>query len=168
MWFGGMLSNIRYHQGRSGELVEQIQQLIVEPNSPDVWRAAAAHDLLESGRDDEARELALAEDFQGVSWDTFWLLAIFTWAHAPCSGATSRPSHTTQRRPRSRQLGAPVLLAHTRAGWARALTARGRPEDLERTQPMLEQADEVAGRLGAHAVTREVAECRAALAAISG
>jgi hypothetical protein len=33
---------------------------------------------------------------------------------------------------------------------------------------MLEQAEDTAGRLGADGITREVAECRAALAAISG
>ena len=65
-------------------------------------------------------------------------------------------------------LGAPVFLAHARSGWARALIARGRPEDLERAQPMLEQAYDTAGRLGAEGITRAVAECRAALAAISG
>jgi hypothetical protein len=33
---------------------------------------------------------------------------------------------------------------------------------------MIEQAEETAGRLGAEGITREAAECRAALAAISG
>jgi hypothetical protein len=65
------------------------------------------------------------------------------------------------------RLGAPLFLAGTQVGWARALIARGRAEDLERAQHMLEQAEEVAGRLGAQGVTREVAECRTALAAIS-
>ena len=63
------------------------------------------------------------------------------------------------------RLGAPLLLARTHAGWARALIARGRPEDLDRAQHMLEQAEETAGRLGARGITREVGECRAALAA---
>ena len=56
------------------------------------------------------------------------------------------------------RFGAPLFLARTRAGWARALIARGRPEDLERAQHMLEQAEETAGRLGAARITREVAE----------
>ena len=60
-------------------------------------------------------------------------------------------------------LGAPVFLAHARSGWARAPIARGRPEDLERAQPMLEQAEKVAGRLGAGRITREVEVSRAAL-----
>ena len=35
------------------------------------------------------------------------------------------------------RLGAPLFLARTRAAWAQALIARGRPEDLERAQTML-------------------------------
>jgi tetratricopeptide (TPR) repeat protein len=66
------------------------------------------------------------------------------------------------------QLGAPLLLARTRAGWARMLIARGRREELEHAQHMLEQAREVAERLGAEGITREVMECRTALAALSG
>jgi tetratricopeptide (TPR) repeat protein len=66
------------------------------------------------------------------------------------------------------RLGTPLLLARTRASWARALIARGRPEDLDRAQQMLEQAEETAERLGGGLVAREVADCRAALAAISG
>ena len=66
-----------------------------------------------------------------------------------------------------KRLGAPLSLARTHAGWARTLIARGRPEDLERAQHMLEQAEDTAGRLGAEGTTREVEECRAALAAIN-
>jgi hypothetical protein len=65
------------------------------------------------------------------------------------------------------QFGAPLLLARTHARWARALIARGRPEDLDRAQHMLEQAEDTAERLGAEGITREVAECRASLASIS-
>ncbi len=66
------------------------------------------------------------------------------------------------------RLGAPLFLARTRASWARALIARGRPEDLDRAEHMLEQAGDTAGRLGAEGIAREVAECRASLAAIGG
>ena len=51
---------------------------------------------------------------------------------------------------------------------ARTLIARGRPEGLDRALHMLEQAEETAARLGGGLVTREVAACRAALAAIGG
>ena len=67
-----------------------------------------------------------------------------------------------------RRLGAPLLLARTRADWARALIARGRPEDRDRAQTMLEQAGETAELLGAHGITRDVEERRAALAGVGG
>jgi class 3 adenylate cyclase/tetratricopeptide (TPR) repeat protein len=63
------------------------------------------------------------------------------------------------------RLGAQLFLARTHAGWARALIARGRPEDLERAGDMLEQADQTAVRLGAAGTSREVEEARASLAA---
>jgi hypothetical protein len=43
-------------------------------------------------------------------------------------------------------LGAPLLLASTHAAWARTLIARGRPEDLEHAQPMLDKAEDTAGQ----------------------
>jgi class 3 adenylate cyclase/tetratricopeptide (TPR) repeat protein len=66
------------------------------------------------------------------------------------------------------RLGAPLFLARTHAGWARALIARGRPEDRDRAQTLLEQAEEVAERLGAGGIIREVAECRTVMAATGG
>ncbi len=66
------------------------------------------------------------------------------------------------------RLGAPLLLARTRASWAGALIARGRPEDRDRAQHMLDQAEDTAERLGAGGITREVADCRAALSTLSG
>jgi hypothetical protein len=63
------------------------------------------------------------------------------------------------------RFGAPLLLARTHAGCARALIGRGRPEDLDRAAPMLDQAEATATRLGGGLVAREVAECRTALAA---
>jgi hypothetical protein len=65
------------------------------------------------------------------------------------------------------RLGAPLFLARTHASWAGALIARGRPEDLNRAQTMLEQAEDTARHLGAEGITREITECRAALAAVS-
>lgn len=65
------------------------------------------------------------------------------------------------------RLGAPLLLARTRASWARTLIARGRPADIECAEQMLGQAEEVAARLGGGLVSREVAECRTEVATIS-
>jgi class 3 adenylate cyclase len=79
LFFGGQLSNVRYHQGRSGELVEQFMATLKTDSLP-AWRSAAAVCLLGSGRQAEARELALAEDFQSVPWDAIWSVTMFGWA----------------------------------------------------------------------------------------
>ncbi len=209
--FGGMLSRLRYSQGRSRELVEQLVEFASEPDSVAAWRAAAALALIESGRAAEARELALAEDLQSVPRDWMWSVTVFLWAEvcsrlglrdradelytllAPFSGQLAAgaalvygsiawalgtlaatleryeqaESHFVAAAEIEGRLGAPVFLARTRASWARALIARDRPQDLDRAQHMLEQAEHTAARLGAEGITREVAECRAALAAIS-
>jgi hypothetical protein len=211
--FGAMLSPVRSFQGRAGELVEQIMQLAGEAGAPGGgWRAPAALVLIECGRADEARELALAEDFHCVPWEWAWSVVVCTWADVcsrlslvdrsrelyellvPFSGqravagafvmgsiartlgelATTleryeqAEGHFTAAAEIEERFGAPLFLARTRVDWARALIARGRSEDLDRAERMLEQADDAAGRLGATAVTRGVKECRAALAAISG
>ncbi len=199
-------------QGRLGELVEESVRLAGQQDNRSAWRAGAAFALIEAGREDEARELALAEDFQSVPWDLSWSAAMLLWADvcsrlrvpdragelyellAPFSGqlmvaaahvvgsfpwALGRLATTLERYEQAeshfiaaaeieQRFGAPVLLARTHAGWARVLIARGRPEDLDRAQHMLEQAEETAARLGADGIAREVAECRAALAGVGG
>jgi len=211
MFFGAHLFHIRYFQGRAGELVEQVMQLAGEQVNLSGWRAgAAALALIQSGREDEARELTLAEDLHSVSGDEAWSLIMVLWADAcsrlgvvdragelyellaPFSGqlavsgahvygsidwalgalasTTGREeahSHFAAAAEIEARLGAPLLLARTHARWARALIARGRSEDLERAQPMLERAEGAADRLGANGITQEIAECHAALAAIS-
>jgi hypothetical protein len=165
--------------------------------------------LIEAGRSDEARELAVGAEFQAVRWDESWFIAMLLWAEAcsrlgvrdrggeayellaPFSGqfvaggsmvsgsidwALGELAATLERHGDAdrhfaaaaeflQRLGAPLFLARTRAGWARALIDRGRAEDIGRAWAMLEQADDSAARLGAAAITRQVAECRAALAA---
>jgi len=200
------------YQGRLGELAEQAARFAAElPDFP-TWRATAALSLVQGGREDEARELALAEDFQKVLPNEAWSMAMYVWAmvcadvHAvdparelyellsPFSGqivavgavvlgsidwalgALARTQERYEQAERhyaaaaeiDERLGAPLLLARSRAGWARALVARGRPEDLDRARQLLEQAEDASVRLGAQAITREVAECRAALAVIGG
>jgi class 3 adenylate cyclase len=212
MMFGAQLSGVRFWQGRFGELVEQIVQFAGEQDGLAAWRASAALALVESGREDEARELALAEDFQSVPWDQTWATAMVLWALAcsrlhvvdragelyellaPYFGqlaasdthvmgsiawALGTLASTLERYEDAERhfaaaaeietrLDAALLLARTHVGWARALIARGRREDLDRAQPMLEKAEDTASRLGAEGITREIAECRAALAAVSG
>ena len=209
--FGAHLFHVRDWQDRSGELVEPSLRLVDGRDSTSAWRAAAALALIASGREDEARERALAEDLQSVPWDPIWSAAMFLWAVVftrlcaldragelygllePLSGqvaasgsivygsvewALGALARTLQRYEHSERhfaaaaeieegLGAPLFLARTRADWARTLIARGRAEDLDRARHMLERAEDTAGRLGGGLVTREVAECRAALAAIN-
>jgi class 3 adenylate cyclase/tetratricopeptide (TPR) repeat protein len=210
MFFGVQLLTVRFQQRRSGEFVDQVVQFAGEPDCLAGWRAAAALCLIENGREAEARELALAEDFRSVPWDAAWSAALFMWAQvcarldlgdragqlyellAPFSGqlasggslvygtiawALGTLAATQERYEQAgahfataveieERLGAPLFLARTHVSWARALIARGRPENLDRAQCMLEQAGETAERLGAELVTREVAECRATPAAI--
>jgi len=209
--FGAQLFNVRYQQGRAGELVEQLVQFAGEPDSASGWRAVAAIALIEDGQADEARELALAENFQSVPRDWVWSITLSAWATvcsrlhlvdragevyellAPFSGQLAvagayvsgsipwtlgtlaatleryeeAEGHFATAAAIEERLGAPLFLARTHAAWVRALIARGRPEDLDRAQPMLEQAEGIAARLGGGFVTREVAECRAGLAAVS-
>jgi class 3 adenylate cyclase/tetratricopeptide (TPR) repeat protein len=208
--FGAQLANLRSFQDRSGELVEELAQFVGEPDSLPAWRAAAAIALIESGRADEARELAFAEDFKSVRWDMLWLVTMWAWADAcsrlglkdcagelyellqPFAGQVAARSivvsgsidwalgvlattleryeqaegHFAAAAEIDERFGGPLFLVRTRVGWARALIARGRPEDLERAQQVLEQAEEVAERLGAGLVSREVAEGRTSLATI--
>jgi tetratricopeptide (TPR) repeat protein len=210
--FGAMLAQVRMYQGRLGELAEQALRFAAESPDFPTWRATAALGLVQGGREDEARDLVLAEDFQNVLPNEAWSLAMYIWAMvcsdvhavdrarelyellAPFSGqivavgaivlgsidwalgalATTQERYEQAERHFAaateidERLGAPLLLARTRAGWARALVARARPEDLDRAWQLLEQAENTAGRLGAQAITREVTKCRAALAAISG
>ncbi len=80
--FGAQLFEVRYFQGRLAEGVDQIVQAARERGSLAAWRGGAALALVESGRADEARELALAEDFQSMRWDQIWSQAVFLWADA--------------------------------------------------------------------------------------
>jgi class 3 adenylate cyclase len=212
MAFGVQLLTLRYLQGRFAELVDQVVQSASEEDGLPAYRAGVALALIETGREDEARELALAEDLRSIPLDQAWSTAMIVWAIvcsrlaivdragelyemlAPYSDqlAATPPSvygsiawalgalaGTLERHEQAEghfaaaaeieeRLGALLLLARTRASWARTLIARGRPEDLDRAQSMLEQAEDTAESLGGGLVTREVAECRAALAAVGG
>ena len=212
MAFGGQLARVRYFQGRAGELAEQMVQLAGEKDSLAAWRAGTAIALIETGREDQARKLALAEDFRSIPWEQAWASAVVGWALVcsrlgvveragelyelltPFSGQLAATANsvsgtidwalgtlaTTLERYEQAEdhfaaaaeieenLGAPLFLARTHAAWARALIACGQPEDLDRAQTMLEEADDTATRLGAEGITREIKECRAALTAVSG
>jgi tetratricopeptide (TPR) repeat protein len=209
---GALIAVVRNLQGRLGELAEQMVQVAGEPDSVSGWRAAAALALIEGGREDRARELALAENLQSIPWDQSWATSMFWWGVVCSRLGLAKQARALYEllRPFSEQLaappgmvsgtfawelgtlattleryeqaedhfaaaaeinenfGAPLFLARTHAGWARVLLARGRPEDRDRAQRMLHQAEQTAARLDAGGITREVAECRAALEAIGG
>ena len=205
---GVQLFAIRHLQGRLGELAEQAVALTRRPEGVAGHRAGAALALIEDGREDEARQMALAEDLQGISLEQAWSLAMilwamvfsrlhivdraaelhglltpfsdrlagspvsvfgtFAWALGTLAATLERyeeaEGHFAAAAEIEERLGAPLFLARTHADWAGALIARGRPEDLDRAQTMLEQAQDTASRLGAEGIVREVAECCAVLA----
>ena len=84
VFFGVMVFQVRYFQGRTGELVEQSVRLAEKPESDAIYHAPAALTLIESDRAGEARELALAENFQTVPWDWNWSWTMFLWADVCC------------------------------------------------------------------------------------
>ncbi len=199
---------VRLLQGRLDEVVEQAVELTRRADSLNGHRPGAALALLKSGREDEARELLLAEDLRGIPWEQGWSAALTLWTMV-CSGlhmvdragelyelltpfsgqlagnaatvfgsfswALGTLATTMERYEEAEghfaaaaeieeRVGAPLLLARTRADWARVLIARGRPQDVDRARSMLDQAHEVAERLGAAGIAHEAAECRAVLA----
>ncbi len=212
MFFGAHLFHVRYFQGQSGELVEQVMHLADGQGNLRGWRAgAAALAMIQSGREDDARELALAEDLQGIPRDEAWPIVMMLWADAcsrlripdraselhellaPFSGqlavsgahvygsfdwalgallAAARgpceetESHFAAAADIEARLGAPLLLARTHARWAHALIMRGDAEDLSRARPMLDRAEDAAGRLGAEGIMQEIAESRAEIGGI--
>lgn len=78
--FGVQLFAVRHLQGRLGELAEQSLALTRRQESVAGHRAGAALALIESGREDQAREMALAEDLQGIPLEQSWSLAMILWA----------------------------------------------------------------------------------------
>jgi class 3 adenylate cyclase/tetratricopeptide (TPR) repeat protein len=205
----GQVTRVRYFQGRSGELLDELLGWAAKPNTLTVSRAAAAMALVQNAREDEARERLHRADFEGGRSDETWLMALLQWADVcsrlhdvrradelyalltPFSGQfvaggtiASGPSdlalamlaailgrsetaehHFAAAADITERLGAPLFLARIYISWARALTACGRRDEFARAQHMLELAENTAGRLGAAGITREVAECRAAMVA---
>jgi tetratricopeptide (TPR) repeat protein len=203
VFLGAQLFIIRYHQGRAGELADQLVQMARLQESLPAWRAAAATALLQDGRSEEARQLALAEDFGSVPMDAAWPGGLIGWAEvcstlglrdraaemyellAPYAGqvasggsvfygtfdwALGGLAATLERDEQAEKhfagaagiderLGAPLFLARTNASWASMLIARGRPDDLDRVQPMLDQAERAARAAGAAGILAKVAEC---------
>jgi class 3 adenylate cyclase len=77
---GVQLFAVRYFQDRLGELVEQALALTRQPGAIAGHRAGAALSLVASGRDEEARELVLAEDLLDIPFEQGWSSAMILWA----------------------------------------------------------------------------------------
>jgi class 3 adenylate cyclase len=206
LFLGAQLFIIRYHQGRAGELADQLLEMARLQESIPAWRAAAAMALLQDSRSDEARQLALADDFESAPMDAAWAGAAVGWAEvcsdlalrdrseelyklmAPFAGQVAsggsvlygsfdwalgslaanleRPEEAEEHFAAAAQLDqgfcGPLFLARTNASWASMLIARGRPDDLDRAVPMLDQAEQAARGAGAAAIIEKVAEGRSA------
>ncbi|HTQ67886.1 MAG TPA: AAA family ATPase [Solirubrobacteraceae bacterium] len=85
IFYGAHMFHVRYFEGRAGELTEQVLALAGEGQRLSGWRAgAAALTLIQGNRPDEARDLALAEDFGAIAHDEAWSLVMMLWGDA-CS-----------------------------------------------------------------------------------
>lgn len=150
--FGGDLARLVPALGdRVAELPAPRQS---DPETERYLLYAAIAGLLETAGEHEPLLLIL-DDLQWADSPTLSLLR-----HVVSAGSAMRVMvlGTYRDSDLSREHPLTALLAD------RALIARGRPEDLDRARPMLEQAAETAERLGAEGITREIAESRAALA----
>ena len=85
IFYGAHVFHVRYFEGRAGELTDQVVALAGPGQVLSGWRAgAAALTMIQGNRSEEARELALAEDFEGIAHDEAWSLVMMLWADA-CS-----------------------------------------------------------------------------------
>ena len=80
--FAALLFNIRYFQGRLGELAERTVRFANTTPGPTMWHPSAALALIADGQLEEASELALGADPGGIPWDGMWSVVAFTWADA--------------------------------------------------------------------------------------
>jgi class 3 adenylate cyclase/tetratricopeptide (TPR) repeat protein len=150
MMFGAQLFNVRFWQGRLGELADRAVRDTREQDSLPAHRASAALALIEVGRADEARELLLVEDLQGIPWEQTWSLAMTVWALV-CArlGVVDRAGELYELlAPFSGQVVAAPASAFGTFAWALGVLAAtmGRYEEAERH---FAAAAEIERRLGA-------------------
>ncbi len=95
IFFGAHVFHVRYFEGRGGELTDQVVALAGPGQNLSGWRAgAAALTLIQANRREEARELALAEDFEAIAHDEAWSLVMMLWADACSLLGTAGPAET--------------------------------------------------------------------------
>ncbi len=79
IFLGAHLFHIRYFQGRAGELLDQVTRLGDQEDLSGFRAGAAALAMVQSGRQDEARDLLLAEDLARIPIDEAWSLIMMLW-----------------------------------------------------------------------------------------
>lgn len=95
IFYGAHIFHVRYFEGRAGELTDQVVALAGPGQSLSGWRAgAAALTMIQGNRPEEARELALAEDFEGIAHDEAWSLVMMLWADACSLLGAAEPAET--------------------------------------------------------------------------
>jgi tetratricopeptide (TPR) repeat protein len=72
-FFGAQVHHIRWHQGRAAEIADMIVQVADDHPGITSYRGAAAHLLVESGRDEEARRRLEFEKQFGLTCDDDFL-----------------------------------------------------------------------------------------------
>jgi len=80
--YGGNLLNIRWHQGRTDEMIPLVEQAAAENPGIPAFQAAYGNILCESGRIEEARpllETAHRADFHDAAYDYIWLTNTVFW-----------------------------------------------------------------------------------------
>jgi len=82
--FGAQLFQIRYSRAWLGNSSSSRCGSPANRTASRRGARPAAVALIESGQEDQARELTLAEDFQSVPSDDIWSIGMFLWADA-CS-----------------------------------------------------------------------------------
>ena len=167
----GALVTIRYDQGRLGELVEEIEKVVVEHPAISTWRGMLPLSLLEAGQTDDARErldAMEADGFGAIPRNLFWFPTMLVLGEAAASvGSDAQRSELhTLLAPHAHR----CVQASLAANWGsaarvvgRLAVALGRQAEGER---QLEEALEVNERLGvAGAIARtrqDLAEARGA------
>jgi hypothetical protein len=80
--YGAQLMNIRDHQGRMGEMVPLLEQVVIDTPAMPVYRAVLTQCYLDAGRDADAQRLLdddLANGFE-IRLDQVWTTAHANWA----------------------------------------------------------------------------------------
>lgn len=168
-----LLENGQEDQAREMALAVELQSIPLElpwPQAMFLWAIVCCR-LHIADRASELYEL-ISPFRDRLAGNAMCAFGTFAWTLGTLAATLGRQEqaleHFAAAAAIEQRLGAPLFLARTRSSWACTLIARGRPEDRERAQQMLDQAHDVAERLGADGIVREVAEGRAALATIGG